>query len=121
MDILGQYPQRRMRRLRRDDFSRRLARENRFTADDLIYPVFVIEGRNAAQPVPSMPGVERLTLDRLLPVAEECLKLRIPALALFPAIEPTSQDRRTARRPPIPTASFRASSRRSRSSFPSWA
>ena len=65
--------------------------KHRLTADDLIYPVFVIEGRNAAQPVPSMPGVERLTLDRLLPVAEECLKLRIPALALFPAIEPVSR------------------------------
>jgi porphobilinogen synthase len=88
MDILGQYPQRRMRRLRRDDFSRRLAREHRLTPDDLIYPVFVIEGRNTAQPVPSMPGIERLTLDRLLPVAEECLGLRIPVMALFPAIEP---------------------------------
>jgi porphobilinogen synthase len=88
MDILGQYPQRRMRRLRRDDFSRRLARENRLTPDDLIYPVFVIEGRNIAQPVASMPGIERLTLDRLLPVAEGCLKLRIPVMALFPAIEP---------------------------------
>ncbi|HTS55761.1 MAG TPA: porphobilinogen synthase [Burkholderiales bacterium] len=87
MDILGRYPQRRMRRLRHDEFSRRLARENRLTADDLIYPVFVIEGENTAQPVPSMPGVERLTLDRLLPVAEECLKLRIPVMALFPAIE----------------------------------
>jgi porphobilinogen synthase len=87
MDILGQYPQRRMRRLRRDDFSRRLARENRLTSDDLIYPVFVIEGRNTAQPVASMPGVERLTVDRLLPVAEECLRLRIPVVALFPSIE----------------------------------
>jgi porphobilinogen synthase len=87
MDILGQYPQRRMRRLRHDDFSRRLARENRLTPDDLLYPVFVIEGQNTAQPVASMPGVERLTLDRLLPAAEECLKLRIPVLALFPAIE----------------------------------
>jgi porphobilinogen synthase len=87
MDILGQYPQRRMRRLRRHDFSRRLARENRLTTDDLIYPVFVIEGRNTTQAVPSMPGVERLTLDRLLPVAEECMKLRVPAMALFPAIE----------------------------------
>jgi len=88
MDILGQYPQRRMRRLRRDDFSRRLARENRLTADDLIYPVFVIEGQNIAQSVASMPGIERLTLDRLLPVAEDCLALRIPVIALFPAIEP---------------------------------
>jgi porphobilinogen synthase len=88
MDILGQYPQRRMRRLRRDDFSRRLARETQLTPDDLIYPVFVIEGRNIAQPVTSMPGIERLTLDRLLAVAEECLKLRIPVIALFPLIEP---------------------------------
>ena len=78
-----------MRRLRHDDFSRRLARQHRLTADDLIYPVFVIEGRQAAQPVPSMPGVERLTLDRLLPVAERCLTLRVPAMALFPAIEPS--------------------------------
>jgi len=89
MDILGQYPRRRMRRLRRDDFSRRLARETQLTPDDLIYPVFVIEGRNIAQAVTSMPGIERLTLDRLLPVAEECLKLRIPVIALFPLIEPT--------------------------------
>src|SRR6476661_5550734 len=89
MDILGQYPQRRMRRLRRDDFSRRLARENRLTTDDLIYPVFVFEGKNATQPVPPMPGIERMTSDRLLPLAEECMKLRIPALALFPAIEPS--------------------------------
>jgi len=78
-----------MRRLRRDDFSRRLAREHRLTADHFIYPVFVIEGSNITQAVPSMPDVERMTLDRLLPVAEECLKLRIPAMALFPAIEPS--------------------------------
>jgi porphobilinogen synthase len=76
-----------MRRNRHDDFSRRLVREHTLTADDLIYPVFVIEGEGNAQPVPSMPGVSRLTLDRLLPVAERCLRLGIPALALFPAIE----------------------------------
>jgi len=76
-----------MRRIRHDEFSRRLAREHRLSADDLIYPVFVIEGQNVAQPVPSMPGVERLSLDRLLPVAERCMKLRVPVLALFPAIE----------------------------------
>jgi porphobilinogen synthase len=87
MDILGQYPQRRMRRLRRNDFSRRLVRETRLTPDDLIYPVFVIEGRNITQPVASMPGVERLTLDRLLPVAEQCLKLRVPVIALFPHVQ----------------------------------
>ena len=76
-----------MRRVRRDDFSRRLVREHVLTANDLIYPVFVIEGRNGVQPVPSMPGVERMTLDRLLPVAERCCELGIPALALFPVIE----------------------------------
>jgi porphobilinogen synthase len=77
-----------MRRNRHDGFSRRLVREHTLTADDLIYPVFVIEGEGNAQPVPSMPGVSRLTLDRLLPVAERCLRLGVPALALFPAIEP---------------------------------
>jgi porphobilinogen synthase len=77
-----------MRRNRHDGFSRRLVREHTLTADDLIYPVFVIEGEGNAEPVPSMPGVSRLTLDRLLPVAERCLRLGIPALALFPAIEP---------------------------------
>jgi porphobilinogen synthase len=88
MDVLGKYPRRRMRRLRRDDFSRRMVREHRLAADDFIYPVFVIEGQNQTQAVASMPGVDRLTLDRLLPVAERCLKLGVPALALFPAIEP---------------------------------
>ena len=89
MPVLGTYPQRRMRRNRHDDFSRRLVREHTLTADDLIYPVFVIEGEAKTQPVPSMPGVHRLTFDRLLPVAERCLKLGVPALALFPAIEPS--------------------------------
>jgi porphobilinogen synthase len=89
MSVLGSYPQRRMRRNRHDDFSRRLVREHTLTADDLIYPVFVIEGEGNTQPVPSMPGVNRLTLDRLLPVAERCLRLGVPALALFPAIEPS--------------------------------
>jgi porphobilinogen synthase len=89
MDMLGSYPRRRMRRLRRDDFSRRMVREHTLTPDDFIYPVFVIDGSNQSQPVPSMPGVERLTLDRLLPVAERCLELGVPAMALFPAIEPS--------------------------------
>ena len=78
----------RPRRMRRDDFSRRLMREHRVTADDLIYPVFVHEGTNLRQPIASMPGVERLTLDLLLPVAEETMKLGIPVLALFPVIDP---------------------------------
>ena len=78
----------RPRRMRRDDFSRRMMREHRVTTDDLIYPVFVQEGTNARHAIPSMPGVERLTLDQLLPVAEDTLKLGIPVLALFPVIDP---------------------------------
>jgi porphobilinogen synthase len=88
MKVLGKFPEVRMRRMRRDDFTRRLMRENRLTADDLIYPVFVMDGHGKTQAVPSMPGVERMTVDRLLPVAERCLKLKVPVLALFPVIEP---------------------------------
>ncbi len=73
--------------MRRDDFSRRLMRENTLTAADFIYPVFVLEGKKKVEKVASMPGVERMTLDRLLPVAEKALKLGIPALALFPVID----------------------------------
>lgn len=87
MQILGQYPSVRMRRLRRDDFSRRLIREHRVTTDDLIYPVFVLDGEKRVEPVASMPGVERVSLDRLLPIAEECARLGIPVIALFPVIE----------------------------------
>jgi porphobilinogen synthase len=88
MKVLGQFPEVRMRRMRRDDFSRRLMREHRLTADDLIYPVFVLDGKGRSEAVPSMPGVERLSLDRLLPVAERCLKLKVPVLALFPVVDP---------------------------------
>jgi porphobilinogen synthase len=87
MNIYGQFPGVRMRRMRRDEFSRRLMRENVLTPDDLIYPVFVLDGKARTQKVVSMPGVERMTVDRLLPVAEQCLKLRIPVMALFPVIE----------------------------------
>ena len=87
MKVYGGFPAVRMRRMRREDFSRRLMREHVLTADDLIYPVFVLDGKNHAEKVASMPGVERMTVDRLLRVAEQCLKLRIPALALFPVIE----------------------------------
>ena len=80
------FPFVRMRRMRKDDFSRRLMRENRLTVDDLIYPVFVIEGENQRETVPSMPGVERLTLDQLLLEAKELVDLGIPALALFPVV-----------------------------------
>jgi porphobilinogen synthase len=88
MKVYGTYPSVRMRRMRHDDFSRRMMREHVLTSNDFIWPVFVIDGKNASQPVPSMPGVQRYTMDRLLPVAEEALELRIPTLALFPAIEP---------------------------------
>lgn len=83
----GPFPARRMRRMRRDDFSRRLMREHVLTPDDLIYPVFILEGQNRREAVGSMPGVERLSVDLLMPVAEESLQLGIPALALFPVIE----------------------------------
>jgi len=73
--------------MRRDDFSRRLMCEHTLTSSDLIYPVFVLDGQNKREPVASMPGVERLSIDLLLPVAEECVQLGIPALALFPVID----------------------------------
>jgi porphobilinogen synthase len=75
-----------MRRMRRDEFSRRLMRESVLTAADFIYPVFVLEGAGRTEQVASMPGVERVSLDRLLPVAERAFKLGIPALALFPVV-----------------------------------
>ncbi|CAM5784994.1 porphobilinogen synthase [Castellaniella caeni] len=82
------FPTARLRRNRRDDFSRRLVRENRLSADDLIYPVFVQEGKGVHDPVPSMPDVVRHSPDTLLRTAEECVQLGIPVLALFPHIDP---------------------------------
>ena len=76
-----------MRRMRRDDFSRRLMRENQLGAGDLIYPVFVLDGENRIEAVASMPGVERLTLDHLLQRAQQCVELGVPALAIFPVID----------------------------------
>ncbi len=87
MQILGQFPFVRMRRMRRDDFSRRLMREHQLTTNDLIYPVFVLDGERRREPVASMPGVERVSLDNLLPVADECVRLGVPVIALFPVIE----------------------------------
>ena len=87
MSFDASFPGTRMRRMRRDDFSRRLMRESALSADDFIYPVFVLEGANRIEPVASMPGVERQSLDRLLKTAERTLKLGIPALALFPVID----------------------------------
>ena len=87
MQTLGAYPSVRMRRMRHDDFSRRLMRENVVTPNDLILPVFVIEGTGLREPVPSMPGVDRLSIDELLKVAGECVELGIPMITLFPHIE----------------------------------
>jgi porphobilinogen synthase len=84
---LGRFPQRRMRRARRDDFSRRLVREARLSADDLILPVFVREGTRVVEPVSSMPGVSRRSVDELLPIVEQALTLGIPAIAIFPVID----------------------------------
>ena len=84
--VQSAFPATRMRRMRRDDFSRRLMREHRLSADDLIYPVFVLEGEQITQPVASMPGVNRVSLDNLLLLAEEAVSLGVPALALFPVI-----------------------------------
>jgi porphobilinogen synthase len=87
MKVYGSFPGVRMRRMRRSEFSRRLMQESVLSAGDLIYPVFIIDGKGRTEKVDSMPGIERYTLDRLFPVADQCLKLEIPAIALFPAIE----------------------------------
>ena len=84
-----QFPSIRMRRMRRDGFSRDMMRENTVTPSDLIYPVFLLDGKNRCESVPSMPGVERVSVDLLLPIAEDCVKLGIPVLALFPVIDPS--------------------------------
>jgi len=81
------YPHGRPRRLRRDEFTRNLVREHAVTANDFIYPVFVLDGQKQRQAVASMPGVERVSVDLLLPVAEQCMKLGVPCLALFPVID----------------------------------
>ncbi|MDH5711987.1 MAG: porphobilinogen synthase [Gammaproteobacteria bacterium] len=86
MSAAGLFQDIRMRRMRRDEFSRRLMRENHVTSDDLIYPMFIIEGENQREAVASMPGVERVSIDQLLAEAGECLRLGIPAIALFPVV-----------------------------------
>ena len=87
MNIKASYPASRMRRMRRDEFSRRLMRENHLLPDDFIYPMFVIEGEKQREAVGSMPGVERLSIDYLVKEAERCVDLGIPAIALFPVID----------------------------------
>lgn len=86
---MAQFPNTRPRRMRKDDFSRRLMREHALTADDLIYPMFVLEGENRREDVASMPGVQRQSIDLLLQTAAECVALGIPALALFPVVDPS--------------------------------
>jgi len=102
------FPASRPRRLRRDEFTRALVREHRLHSSNLILPVFVLAGRNQVQDVASMPGVQRLSLDRLLPVAEECVSLGVPVLALFPVIDASlkTEDGREATNPEglMPTA-----------------
>jgi porphobilinogen synthase len=87
----GEFPRTRLRRMRRDDFSRRLMRENTLSADNFIYPMFVIEGSRRREPVASMPGVERVTIDELVREAESLVELKIPALALFPVTPPEAK------------------------------
>ena len=81
---MSEFPYRRPRRMRRDEFSRRLMRENQLSVDDLIYPVFVVEGKKQTEAVPSMPGVERKSIDLLVAEARHCADLGIPAMAIFP-------------------------------------
>ena len=85
----GQFPQTRLRRPRRFEWSRQLVRENRVNVQDLIWPVFVHEGTNQRTPIPSMPGVERLSIDLLIPAIREAAALGIPAVAIFPATDPS--------------------------------
>ena len=101
MLTLPPYPASRPRRLRRDAWSRDLVRETRLHPSDLILPVFVLDGAGKTQDIASMPGVQRVSLDRLYPVAEECVALGIPVLALFPVLEPSlkSDDGREALNP----------------------
>ncbi|MBL8320357.1 MAG: porphobilinogen synthase [Burkholderiaceae bacterium] len=88
MPSLPPFPASRPRRLRRDAFTRALVREHRLDASDLILPVFVRDGTNRVEDVPSMPGVQRMTVDRLMAIAEQCSEMRIPVIALFPVIDP---------------------------------
>jgi len=87
----GEFPRTRMRRMRRDDFSRRLMRENTLSADNFIYPLFVIEGKGRREPIQSMPEIERVTVDELVREAESLAELEIPALALFPVPPPAAK------------------------------
>ena len=88
-NFAGQFPETRMRRVRRQDWSRRLVRENQLTVDDLIWPVFVQDGQNRRVPIASMPGVERLSVDLIVEAVARAAELKIPAVAVFPATDPS--------------------------------
>ena len=88
-NFAGQFPETRMRRVRRNDWSRRLVRENQLTVDDLIWPVFVQDGQNRRVPIASMPGVERLSVDLIVEAVARAAELKIPAVAVFPATDPS--------------------------------
>ncbi|VAW50919.1 Porphobilinogen synthase [hydrothermal vent metagenome] len=92
MSKTGDFSATRMRRMRRSDFSRRLMRENTLSADDLIYPIFVVEGENKREAISSMPDIERVSIDQLLLEANQCFELGIPAVALFPVV---SEDKKS--------------------------
>ena len=111
------FPQTRMRRMRRDEFSRRLMRETHLSADALIYPVFVVEGRGERQPIASMPGIERLSIDQLLRECETLVRLRIPAIALFP-VTPKEKKTLDARESWNPNGIAQAAARAVKKEFP---
>src|SRR5271170_3599015 len=111
------FPSTRMRRMRRDAFSRRLMRETQLTADSLIYPIFVVEGRGERQPVASMPGIERLAVDQLLRECESLMRLKIPAIALFP-VTPEAKKTLDAREAWNPDAIAQVAVRAVKKEFP---
>jgi porphobilinogen synthase len=116
--ITHSFPNTRMRRMRRDEFSRRLMRETHLSADSLIYPVFVTEGRGGRQPIASMPGIERLSVDELLRECEALLHLKIPAIALFP-VTPTEKKTLDARESWNPNGIAQVAARAVKKEFPS--
>lgn len=113
----GQFPGVRMRRMRKDDFSRRLMRESRLSTDDLIYPMFVLEGNGQREKVASMPGIERVSIDELLKEARELVELGIPAVALFP-VTPAEVKTEDAREAYNPEGLAQRAVRALKSSFP---
>jgi porphobilinogen synthase len=111
------FPNTRMRRMRRDEFSRRLMRETHLSVDALVYPIFVVEGRDERQPVASMPGIERLSIDQLLRECEILVRLKIPAIALFP-VTPKEKKTLDARESWNPNGIAQAAVRAVKKEFP---